>query len=186
MEEHRRRPVSTGSARRSSSLSPHSLVIRFPELRVAVTDASCAIGRAMVEAFRSVDAVVDFAMRQGNEGSSLAQLTGSRFHPVNDDYSFVSFVRRINSDRGGVDLLVSCGEDAAYRETAFLSGIAADPARIVRCMPYGSPGHIAVAVPVLDLDPAIDPRCASSLALLFASPAMSGSGSLQVSQISCG
>lgn len=187
MDEHRRRMSAPRTGARSSymSLPPHSLVTSYPELRVIIPDASTDTGVAMVEAFRSIDSKVDFAMLPGRTASELAQRTGSRFHPLKDRDGYKTFIRRVIADRGGADIIAGCGTKAipgvieALAERCgahkvVLTGISPDAI------------NLPCDIDLLTLPSGISPKVAAALALLFVSPAMESAGSLTVSQISCG
>ena len=84
---------------------PHTLSVNYPALNVMVVNGASGVGRQMVEAFRRIDAKVDFCDLPGSAGAVTAQQTGARFIPAicfadAEDIAFAS--------RGNIDLLIVC------------------------------------------------------------------------------
>ncbi len=183
MEEHLNR--SALPRQRFKRNSPHSLpsnsyVLKFPELRVLVTDGDSDMTKRAIELFRSIDAKVDFAMRSDRTASELAQRSGSRFHPVNDDESYMQFVKRVVRDRGGVDIIISTGNDAMKRENYTMEVEGVTPLRIIR---YGYENPQIYSTPILTINHDVPPASAALMALMFASRQMDDSTSLKVESI---
>lgn len=117
MEEHRRRQSQSSgasAARRSGATTPDGLegrlVVNYPVgLRVFVTGGASGIGRAIVKAFRSIGARVDFADIDRTRGTQLAQASGARFMPVDVSHpeQIIAALRRTIADRGDVDVIVN-------------------------------------------------------------------------------
>lgn len=114
MEEHRRNQCGAGQRpavrRTSPGLKPGQIAVDFPPgLRVVVTGGASGIGRAIVKAFRKIDARVDFIDRDIRLGNRVAQETGARFIPADiaDAASLDSAIGRIIADRGDIDIVVN-------------------------------------------------------------------------------
>ena len=101
MEEHR----NSGAApkKKTPQVAGHrqgEICIKFPPRRVLVTGGANGIGRAVVQAFRNADCIVDFIDSDRRNGQLTAQQTGARFIPADiasaclflalPDYNFIN------------------------------------------------------------------------------------------------
>ena len=109
MEEHRSRQGAGASQFRSTSAHrriDHSRQMVYGPLRVLIADGCSPLGRALVAAFRSVDATVDFYDSDRRAGAQLAQSSGARFLPLGPDGASAA-VKRSIADRQGLDIVVA-------------------------------------------------------------------------------
>lgn len=110
MEEHR----NSGAApkKKTPQVAGHrqgEICIKFPPRRVLVTGGANGIGRAVVQAFRNADCIVDFIDSDRRNGQLTAQQTGARFIPAdiaNPD-ALTRAVNLVLDSRGDIDIFVS-------------------------------------------------------------------------------
>lgn len=117
MEEHRLRQSGAlhgAPARRHTATTPDGaegkITVSYPVgLRVFVTGGASGIGRAIVKAFRTIGARVDFVDIDRTRGTQLAQACGARFIPadVSKPELLLAAVKRSLADRGDIDIVVN-------------------------------------------------------------------------------
>ena len=118
MEEHR-----SGGDRSKKKISPVAgkregeISVKFPPRRVLVTGGAKGIGRAVVEAFRRADCMVDFIDVDRCEGQRTAQRTGARFIPadISDPQQLQRALDLVLQSRGDIDIVVSNAGVADFR-----------------------------------------------------------------------
>lgn len=112
MEEYR---AGQGNARKVKSqrpvagVKPGTINVEFPPRRVFVTGGASGIGRAVVEAFRKADCRVAFCDIGSKAGNRTAQMTGTRFYPVDvtDCVALENCMEHIIADWGDIDIIVN-------------------------------------------------------------------------------
>lgn len=70
-----------GGHRGRTRMSPGTVTVRYPSVRVLVADGCSERGRAIIAALRSMGCRVAFVDADSVAGNHLAQDTGSQFHP---------------------------------------------------------------------------------------------------------
>lgn len=109
MEEYRAGKLAPRHTLVKCSGTKNMFPLSFPSLRVFVTGGASGIGQSIVKLFREVDARVAFCDIKKDEGTSVAQRTGSRFYPVDvtEEESLTRCVLDIFTHWGDIDIVVN-------------------------------------------------------------------------------
>ncbi|MDE5608125.1 MAG: hypothetical protein K2I64_04235 [Muribaculaceae bacterium] len=91
MEEHlRRQAAAKPSVSRRPALRAGEVAVRYPSVRVVVTDGCSVTGQAVIRAFRALGCRVAFTSDDAAAARRLAQTEGAQFHPDADAQTIVT------------------------------------------------------------------------------------------------
>lgn len=107
MEKYRAGKLASGKTRTVvRSRREGELRVMYPKMRVFVADGLTETGKAIIKAFRGVDARVAFAGNDKLSGTDLANKTGGRFIPADAAAALHDACKAW----GGVDIVITEGD----------------------------------------------------------------------------
>lgn len=81
MEEHMRSAAAAVRRPAPPASRPGRVIVKYPPMRLLVTEGCSPAGRAVIATMRSLLCRVTFTDRDTTAGTTLAQETGAQFHP---------------------------------------------------------------------------------------------------------
>lgn len=102
----------TSSHRPVYGVRPGTISVPYTPRRVFITSGTTSHARAIIEAFRRADCRVAFCDTDVKCGTAIAQQTGSRFYPLDNDSqpAIAECMQRVLTDFGAIDILIDTND----------------------------------------------------------------------------